>query len=425
MPFMQIPLKCSLVSHFIKLNYMKSNLQFPCFVSCALLLSQALFPSNVAAQTLPLPTHIVVLWEENYAYSEIIGSSSAPHINALATDPNAAIFTNFFAIEHPSQPNYLDLFSGQNQDLTSDDYPTNDGLTLPFTTPNLCAQLLAAGKTFKTYSEDLPSVGSDVATYTAGSANYARKHNPCSNWSNSLGSGTNTYSDTVSQPFTAFPTPANYSSLPTVSFVVPNMTNDMHDYTCGSLPCPESITLGDAWMYNNLDSLRAWSLANNTLYILIYDEDDDNHGNNIPVIFYGPMVKAGTYTETVNLYNLLRTIEQIYSLPYAGNAATASAITDCWLNSTAVNKVTTSNYTFTISPNPASDVIKFNCNATPASIITITVSDAAGHIAGKYTMTGASLQVNTSAFASGVYSYCISNNNSNLLNEGKFIVTHN
>jgi len=386
------------------------------FISAALLLSS--YAGMSIAQTLPRPDHIVVLFEENYAYSQIIGSSSAPHINALCADTNAAVFTQFFAIEHPSQPNYLDVFSGQNQGITSDDLPT----TYPWTTPNLGAEILAVGKTFTTYSEDLPSVGYEGATYTSGGANYARKHNPCSNW---FGTGTNQFSSTASQPWTAFPT--NYSTLPTVSFVVPNMTNDMHDYTCASLPCPESIALGDTWMYNNLDSLKKWSLANNTLYIIVYDEDDDYHGNNIPVIFYGPMVKGGTYSENVNLYNLLRTIEDIYGTTHAGNAATASPLTDCWRTAyidAGVNKVA-NNMTFKVMPNPATDVINFSCSNSVNTTLQISIVDEKGNLAGSFTMTGNNLLVNTSTYAPGVYSYRIVNTTSNsIVGDGKFVVTH-
>jgi len=395
---------------------MKLTLRF----SIASLLLASVFTGKVSYAQLPspAPAHIVVLWEENYAYTQIIGSSYAPNINAFVGDPHAAVFTQFFAIEHPSQPNYIDFFSGANQGLVTDDFPTTDGLTIPFTTPNLAAELLAAGKTFKTFSEDLPSVGSDVATYTSGGANYARKHNPCTNW---VGTAANQFSDTLNQPFTNFPVAANYSSLPTVSFVVPNMTNDMHD---GSYP--SNITVGDTWMNSHLSSLKTWALDNNTLYIIIYDEDDDLHGNNIPVVFYGGMVKGGTYTENVNFYYLLRTIEDMYSLTHAGSAATATPITDCWqpITGLGVNNTVNKNLSFTIVPNPASDIVTFNCNIPLTSQATITVTDITGRIAGKYTMTGTSLQVNTSAYVQGIYSYAISDR-SGKINDGKFVIAHN
>ena len=56
------------------------------------------------------PDHVVIVIEENHSFASIIGSSSAPYINSLAQQ--GALFTQSFGVEHPSQPNYLDLFSG-------------------------------------------------------------------------------------------------------------------------------------------------------------------------------------------------------------------------------------------------------------------------------------------------------------------------
>src|SRR5438105_2474857 len=56
------------------------------------------------------PAHVVIVIEENRSYSEIIGSSSAPYINSLASQ--GALFTQSFAVTHPSEPNYLAFFSG-------------------------------------------------------------------------------------------------------------------------------------------------------------------------------------------------------------------------------------------------------------------------------------------------------------------------
>ena len=103
---------------------------------------------------MPRPDHVVVVIEENHAYNQIIGSPSAPYINGLAA--NNVSFTNSHAIEHPSQPNYLDLFSGANQGVTDDSCPHT------FSAANLGSELIGAGLTFAGYSEDLPAAGSPV-----------------------------------------------------------------------------------------------------------------------------------------------------------------------------------------------------------------------------------------------------------------------
>src|SRR5215469_2569870 len=124
------------------------------------------------ANGVPRLDHVVIVIEENHSYSEIIGSSAAPYINSLAAQ--GALFTQSYAITHPSQPNYLDIFSGSNQGVTHDSCPHY------FATDNLGLYLLNASLTFAGYSEDLPSVGSLVCTSGA----YARKHAPWVNFTN-------------------------------------------------------------------------------------------------------------------------------------------------------------------------------------------------------------------------------------------------
>src|SRR6476469_1662544 len=114
-----------------------------------------------ASNFMPAYDHIVVVVEENHSFGEIIGNPQAPYINSLAN--SGALLTNYHAITHPSQPNYLALY---------------------------------AGRTFTGYIETLSP----------------RKHNP---WE-SFPEGT-----TVERNFNTFPAAANFNSLPDVAFVVP------------------------------------------------------------------------------------------------------------------------------------------------------------------------------------------------------------
>jgi phospholipase C len=119
--------------------------------------------------------------------------------------------------------------------------------------------------------------------------------------------------------YTRFPT--DYSTLPSVSFVIPNLCNDMHD-------C--SIATGDTWMKNNLDAYANWAKTHNSLLITTFDEDDHSAGNQITTIFTGQHVKQGPYTERIAHYSVLRTLEDAYGLACTGSACSASAITDVW-----------------------------------------------------------------------------------------------
>ncbi|MFG2041135.1 alkaline phosphatase family protein [Dactylosporangium sp. NPDC048998] len=254
-----------------------------------------------AATSVPRFDHIVLVMFENHAYSQISGSSSAPYFNSLATQ--GAKFTKSYAITHPSQPNYIALFSGSTQGVTNDNCPKN------FTGANLQSQLAGAGLTFTGYSESMPSNG-----YTGcSSGNYQRKHNSWVDFSSVPAASNLTYA--------SFPSSSNYASLPTVAFVTPNMCNDMHD-------C--SVATGDTWLKNNLDAYAQWAKTHNSLLIVTFDEDNSAALNQIFTVFVGANVKAGSYSEQINHYNVLRTIEGAYGLPGINGAASLSPITDVW-----------------------------------------------------------------------------------------------
>ena len=256
-------------------------------------------PAAAATAAVPRPDHVVIVVEENRGFGTVLGSPNAPFINSLAAA--GADFTQSFAETHPSQPNYLALFSGSTQGLTDDSCPHT------YTAGDLGSQLIAAGLGFAGYSESLPSVG-----YTGcGSGKYARKHAPWVNFSN-LAASTN-------QPFTAFPT--DYSLLPEVSFVIPNLDNDMHDGT---------VAQGDQWLQNNLGGYITWAQTHNSVFVLTFDEDEGTSPNQIPTIITGQGVVPGSYAETINHYNLLRTLEDAYGLAPLGAAASAAPIVDIW-----------------------------------------------------------------------------------------------
>ncbi|MFL5330881.1 MAG: alkaline phosphatase family protein [Gemmataceae bacterium] len=261
----------------------------------------------------PVPDHVVIVMEENHSFNEILGAGSpATYIRSLANDPYGATFTQSFAIEHPSQPNYLDLFAGGNQGVVNDSLPPN----LPFTTANLGAEMLSNGRTFTGYSEDLPAVGADVEISGA----YARKHNPWVNWQ---GAGLNGIPAASNQPLTSFAT--DFANLPTLSFVIPNLDNDMHNGAS-----PATIVRGDTWLQSHLDNYAQWAKTHNSLLIVTFDEDDSSQANHIGTLFFGPMVQHGSYSEQVDHYRVLRTLEDMYNLTHAGNSAARTPITDSW-----------------------------------------------------------------------------------------------
>ncbi|MEU8324703.1 alkaline phosphatase family protein [Nonomuraea sp. NPDC048881] len=256
------------------------------------------------AAAVPQFDHVVIVLFENKNYSTIKGGSSAPYLNSLASQ--GTLFTNSFGVTHPSQPNYIALFSGSQQGVTNDDCPK------ALSGGNLGQQLLSAGRTFRAYSEGLPSAG-----YTGcSSGKYRRKHAPWADFPTVSGSAYHV-------AYSAFP--SDYSMLPTVSFVIPDMCNDMHDCSVGT---------GDSWTKSRLDGYVQWAKTHNSLLIATFDEDNFTSVNQIYTVFAGAHVKAGYQSTTqINHYNVLRTIEDMYGLPALGNAAGKSPVTDAWTTS--------------------------------------------------------------------------------------------
>ena len=251
---------------------------------------------------LPRPAHVVVIIEENKSFAQIIGNvRDAPYLNALARQ--GAVFTHSYGIAHPSQPNYFALFAGR----TNTDGDGCAVLGIPPDADNLGAQLLRSYNTFVGYAEDLPHAG--FRGCFAG--DYASKHVPWTHFTN--------IPDSSIQPLTALP--GRWDQLPNVTFVIPNLLNDMHS---------GSIRRGDDWLRQKMGPLIAWASGHDTLIVITWDESSAALTNHIPTLFVGPMIAPGRYTEPITHYRVLRTLEDLYGLPHAGNAGGQTPIDAVW-----------------------------------------------------------------------------------------------
>jgi hypothetical protein len=249
-----------------------------------------------APKGLPRYDHIVVAVFENHRQAQIIGSRRAPYLTALARQ--GANFTRSYAIQHPSQPNYVELFSGADRGITTDSCPHATG------SDNIAHQLIRSGRTFTGYSERLPSAGSKVCRQ----GRYARRHAPWTDF-------TDLHQSVVGKPYAAFP--ADFGRLPTLSWVIPDLCHDMHD-------C--SVPTGDRWARSHLDRYAQWAKRHNSLLIVTFDEDDRSAGNRIPTFFVGAHIRRGSYSGRIDHYTVLRTVEAIYRLPALGHARDRSPI---------------------------------------------------------------------------------------------------
>lgn len=254
-----------------------------------------------ASPALPHVSYVTVVVMENRNYRAIVGNPDARYVNDTLI-AQGALLRNSHAVTHPSEPNYLALFSGSTHGVGSDACP------LKFSSANLASNLAAAGQRFVGWSESLPHDGYEGCYEDSV---YARKHAPWVNFTNVPASSNLVYRGL---PVT---------NMPAVSFVDPNLCNDMHD-------C--STHRGDKWLSENLPPLIAWNARHSGLLIVTWDEaDPDIGGNRIATILVGPMVRAGSKSgQYVDHYGVLRTIEAFFGLPCIDKECRAAPITGIW-----------------------------------------------------------------------------------------------
>jgi len=218
--------------------------------------------------------HVFIVVEENANYADVIANPSMPYLNGLANQYGLA--ANYFANAHPSIPNYFKLTTGDILTLIDASTPR----TFPVSTENVVRDLLAAGKTWKSYAEDIPSVG-----YTGGdTGRYAVRHNPLAYFTD-VQNDAKQVQNLV--PFTQLAVDLNASSLPDYSFIVPNLCDDAHD-------C--ALSTADAWLKNNIDPLiHSSQFQTDGLLVIVFDEADTldltSGGGHVAAVVVSPLGK--------------------------------------------------------------------------------------------------------------------------------------
>ncbi|MEY9965182.1 hypothetical protein ABIA33_003224 [Streptacidiphilus sp. MAP12-16] len=261
-------------------------------------------PPTPPVSTVPGFDHVFLVMMENQDYSGIIGNTSgAPYLNSLAA--KYASSTNQFALAHPSDPNYVGLFSGSMHGLTSNTPTTR----LPGT--NLADVTEAAGKTWKFYNQNMPS-----PCYTSQSGNYYPDDLPFTYFSSIVDNAARCQSHVL--PLTSMAT--DLAATATTPNFVWFSADDYYDMEAGG------VTAGDTWLSQTLPTIfnsPAWK-TQRSLLIVTWDEDDKANDQtpeqHVPTLVIGSPnapVKSGGYTSSTwyDHYSITRTIEAGLGLP--------------------------------------------------------------------------------------------------------------
>ena len=157
--------------------------------------------------------HVIWIWFENREVPAITAATAPYFTSFAAANLN---FTNFYGVSHPSEPNYLDAWSGSNQGVTNDNH-----FTFPASVDNLAKQMNNAGKSWRVYAQNYPGSCYDGDTFSGGvdgpgvAGQYVRKHNPAISFESVRLDSTQC---SYIQPL------ANFDPTVNLAFVVPNMT---------------------------------------------------------------------------------------------------------------------------------------------------------------------------------------------------------
>jgi phosphatidylinositol-3-phosphatase len=254
--------------------------------------------------------HIILIVLENEDYASVIGSSTMPHLNALATQ--YVLLTQDYAVRHPSLPNYLALVSGDTQKVTS------DCSKCFVNAPNLADLIENSGRTWKAYEEDMPS-----PCFIGDSGKYAQKHNPFIYFDSIRTDPARCQRSIV--PLTQLDADLKANLLPNFAFVMPNLCNSGHD--CG-------LDIADNWVFQMVTKLQASpALGKNSLIIITFDEGNAKStasccgmgtkaGGQVATVLISPLAKPGFSDATpVSHYGLLKTILSAWGLPDLGNTS--------------------------------------------------------------------------------------------------------
>ena len=263
-----------------------------------------------APATFPSFSHVFLVVEENHSFTDVIGNSSMPYLNSLASKYGLA--KQYFANAHPSIPNYLMLTTGQMETF-------DDNFSGTIGDDNVVRELVSAGKTWKTYQESIPSAG-----YLGGDASpYVRRHNPFSFLSD-VQNNTSQAANIV--PFTQFSTDLAGNSLPNFSFIVPDLNNDAHNGT---------LAAADSWLQSNIAPVIASStFQNGGLLIIIFDEaeltDLDHGGGQVAAVIVSSNSKTNFQSQTAYQHQstLRLVLEALGVNKFPGEAATSPAMAE-------------------------------------------------------------------------------------------------
>lgn len=246
-----------------------------------------------------------VIWLENTDFDKAAESDGLSYLAQYGIT-----LDNYWAVTHPSEPNYMASVAGDYFALDDDRF-----ISLPKNVSTIVDLLDSKNISWGEYQEHLPYTGfegfnfSNQETYAN---DYVRKHNPLVIYESVTDDKDNLKNI---KNFTQFNEDLENHTLPQWAFITPNMTNDGHD---------TNINVAADWSKNFLEPLlQNEYFMNNTLVLLTFDEND-NYAlkNKVFALLLGGVIPdelKGTIDSTFyDHYSEISTVEANWDLPNLG-----------------------------------------------------------------------------------------------------------
>jgi phospholipase C len=284
--------------------------------------TQTVLLTATARPPVPDFKHIIVFFFENHEFGSVIGNREMPNYNQYA-DANT-ILSQYYAIRHPSLPNYLAVFGGDTFGITSDCEQCF------VSAPNLADQIEASGRTWKAYFQDMPH-----PCYIGDTLTYVQKHNPFIYFNDIRQNAIRCNRSIV--PLGQLETDLVAGTLPDFVYIMPNSCvstdDDFSNPAC-------SLSLADGWLGGVMEELLPYlnqrQASEPYLIVITWDEGQGDHsccglpaqgGGRVPTILISPLVKSGYQDDTpYTHYSLLKTIETAWGFTLLGHAAEAENV---------------------------------------------------------------------------------------------------
>jgi len=259
---------------------------------CVLLAALAVVRAEEADAGVPKFERFFIMMFENHGYAQCMGNQYWQ-----AFSKSGLALTNFKAIGHPSQPNYVAQIGGDTLGVTGDQ-------NFDINATNLVDLLERHNITWKTYQEDyVPAAGGNCMTASK-QGKYYRKHNPFMTFDDIRLDGRRCAKIV---PSSQLDRDLAANALPQFSYYTPNIDNDAHD---------TNLDFAGKYLQQWLSKYMANpAFSKNTLVLITFDEDEYLEGNHIFAVLLGPYVTPNTsegsaYTH----YSLTATIERNWGI---------------------------------------------------------------------------------------------------------------